>query len=99
MSIIVACQCGQRFMAEPRLAGQLVTCPVCGQGINVPIPQAEYSPQPTPQAYVPPAYTPPAAAQYAAAPAYGHSAPRSHQPTPKSGASPLLYVGIAGAVL
>lgn len=34
--ITVACSCGQRFAAEPRLAGQQVPCPNCRQPLLVP---------------------------------------------------------------
>jgi dienelactone hydrolase/DNA-directed RNA polymerase subunit RPC12/RpoP len=36
MSIVVACRCGQKFAAQPHLAGKQVACPVCGQALLVP---------------------------------------------------------------
>ena len=36
MSIVVSCRCGQRFAAQPHLAGKQVACPVCGQALQVP---------------------------------------------------------------
>lgn len=39
MSIRVACQCGQRFAAEERLAGRTLKCPKCGQPLKIPHPK------------------------------------------------------------
>lgn len=36
MPIEVACRCGQRFAAEPHLAGQQVNCPFCGSPLAIP---------------------------------------------------------------
>lgn len=36
MSIHVACSCGQRFAAQPHLAGKQVKCPACGSPLAVP---------------------------------------------------------------
>lgn len=37
MSILVACQCGQRFTVLPDVAGQLVMCPACESWFDVPV--------------------------------------------------------------
>ncbi len=36
MPIVVTCRCGQKFAAQPHLAGKQVACPVCGQPLLVP---------------------------------------------------------------
>ena len=36
MPIVVTCRCGQKFAAQPHLAGKQVACPVCGQALLVP---------------------------------------------------------------
>lgn len=36
MSIVVSCQCGRKFSAQPYLAGKSVACPGCGGTIQVP---------------------------------------------------------------
>jgi len=35
MAITVTCRCGQRFAAEPHLAGKQVPCPACGQPLLI----------------------------------------------------------------
>ncbi len=44
--IPVTCQCGKTFQAPPKLAGKRVKCPACGQGIQIPTPNAQPTPQP-----------------------------------------------------
>ncbi len=36
MPIVVACRCGQRFQAIAELAGKRVSCPACGQPLEIP---------------------------------------------------------------
>lgn len=85
MSIPVACVCGQRFLAQPHLAGQIVRCPVCGNGIGVP---HAVAPQP-----VFPAVTPRQSA------GYGRSTAPQRRSHANSGGAILLYLGIGGGVL
>lgn len=44
MSIVVACRCGQSFAAPDQYAGQILPCPVCGSGIQIPWPQSNVAP-------------------------------------------------------
>lgn len=37
-SIVVACECGQRFKASAELAGRTIPCPVCKRPIKTPLP-------------------------------------------------------------
>ena len=49
MSIPVACQCGKRFAAPPRLAGKAVRCPSCSQPLQIPGSSAPAFNTPQPQ--------------------------------------------------
>jgi hypothetical protein len=46
VNIVVSCNCGQRFAAQLYLAGKQVSCPSCGQPLQVPS-QSAYSGQST----------------------------------------------------
>ncbi len=38
MAIEVGCTCGQRFRAQPHLAGKQLRCPSCGSPLAIPVP-------------------------------------------------------------
>ena len=91
--LVVNCQCGASFSANPSIAGTTVACPTCGQPMVVPHPAP-------PTASVAPAVPPAPPAKPAAVPvATVHSPPVAPPATATAsgGMSVLKILGIVGA--
>jgi len=107
MSIVVRCQCGRSFAAQPHLAGKQVNCPVCGSPIVIPVPQQGLQQTGTLEPLDAPSdggfwsETVSAASAAPAAPGtlgtspFGASAPRKR----RSSSLPLIIGGVVAAVM